>query len=372
MRILHLADLHLGWRPTSLGANNEERGRERDSLLTRAVDYALNKENEIKAVVIAGDLFETHRPSPQVLASTLTQLNRLTQNNLFVVTVPGNHDEVTYQDSVYKQEENRWPGVLAINPNPAEIARLEADGSIIAFYGLAYTAGLTRTAPPLAEFPKGDAHIHVGIFHGSLDWDTGDRSLPLSGAALAQSGYQCLALGHIHQHSVRYLGQTVACYAGAAEAKTFHDPGCGTLTVLDVQDAGTTVETVDVGCRPCLTRTLDLSSLDSPQDVAEQVQALGNPQAMQRIVLTGVANFPVEAQSLQETLAHLFYHLDVDGENVFLDEAVIAQLATEPTIRGYFVRNMQARMTTVKSEEEREVVRRALFRGVAALRGGVA
>ena len=372
MKILHLADLHLGWRPKFLGANNDARGRERDSLLTRAVDFALQKDQGIVAVVIAGDLFETHRPSQQVLEMTLTQLDRLAKNNVFLVTVPGNHDEVTYQDSVYKTEAHRWPGILALNPNPEEIARLEVDGRIIAFYGLAYTAGLTRTSPPLTDFPKGDAHFHVGIFHGSLDWDTGDRSLPLSGATAAQSGYHCLALGHIHQHSVRYLGQTMACYAGAAEAKNFHDPGCGTLTVLNVGETNTTVERVDIGCRPCVTHTLDLSALDGPGDVAAQVETLANLQAMVRIVLTGVANFQVEAQSLQERFAQLFYYLEVDGENVYLDESVIAQLAEEPTIRGYFVRNMQIQMAAAIDDEEREVGRRALLRGVAALRGGEA
>ncbi|EEG78707.1 metallophosphoesterase family protein [Dethiobacter alkaliphilus] len=369
MRILHLADLHLGWRPNFLGSKNEERGRERDNFLTRAVDFALDKKNEISAVLIAGDLFETHRPPAELLEYVLSQLNRLVENNLYLVTVPGNHDEVSYQDSVYKTAQKRWPGVLVLNPNPAEIARLEKDGRQIAFYGLAYSAGLTRTSPPLQEFPKGDAHIHVGIFHGSLNWDAGDRSLPLSGEALSQSGYHCVALGHIHQHSVRYLGQTVACYAGAPEAKHFSDPGCGTLTILNLGES-TSVETVDAQCRPCLTCKVDVSELDSPQEVEKLVESQADSRAMQRIVLTGVANFQIDAQVLQEKFAHLFYHLEINGDNVFLDDAVIERLAAEPTIRGYFVRSMQDRLKQSKEEEEREVVRRALLRGVAALGGG--
>src|SRR5690606_3265380 len=59
IRILHLADLHLGYLPPWKEAA-ESRRRERDMRLSAAVDWALA--HGVDLVLIAGDLFETHRP----------------------------------------------------------------------------------------------------------------------------------------------------------------------------------------------------------------------------------------------------------------------------------------------------------------------
>lgn len=369
MRILHLADLHLGWQPDWLGEKSRERAGERDTLLSRAADFALDKGHDIQVVTIAGDLFETHRPPRALVEHTLRELERMVNGGLFVVTVPGNHDEITYVDSVYRVEQERWPGVLAVNPHPAEIARFEREGKTAAFYGLAYTAGITKTAVPLHEFPKNKADLHIGIFHGSLDWDAGDRSLPISGSAAGNAGYDCFVLGHFHQPSVRYLGRTVACYAGATEAKTFHDPGCAAFTVVTLKEV-VTVEQVPVFCRPCFTKTLDVSLCDRPEDVADAIRMLADSQAMVRVILTGVSQFFIPAADLRERLAHLFYHLDVEGEGLFLHDKIIMSLAKEPTIRGLFVRNLLKRLEAAESAAEQDVVRRALLRGIAALQGG--
>jgi DNA repair exonuclease SbcCD nuclease subunit len=365
-----LADLHLGWQPRHLGENCSARTRERDEFLRRAVDFAINKTNQIDAVVIAGDLFETHRPEQAVLEMTRGQLKRVEQAGVFLVTVPGNHDEITYQDSVYRQDVERWPGVLAQNPNPDVIACLEKNGEKTAFYGLAYTGGVTRTAEPLHVFPKVEAQRHIGIFHGSLDWDAGDRSLPISGEAAAQSGYDCLALGHIHRHSVRSLGTVQAVYAGAAEAKGFNDSGTGHMTVLNMGER-LQVETIDAACRPCQNRVLDISRCDGPEDVSRLLMAMADQQAMVRVVLSGVAGFQPDIKRLQEVHRNLFYHLEMDSDGVFLHRELIDALAVEPTIRGYFIRRMQDCIRDAVDDEEREVHERALMRGVAALGGGV-
>ncbi|MBS4032410.1 MAG: DNA repair exonuclease [Clostridiales bacterium] len=369
MRILHLADLHLGWQPEFLGEKKEERTRERDNFLRRAVDFALDSRNRIHVVLIAGDLFEVHNPSRPLVEMALSQLQRLVKNNIFLLTVPGNHDEITYHDSVYRAEAHRWPGYLATSPMPREIARLELDGKTTSFYGMAYTGGLTKTSPPLETFPKEEADRHVAVLHGSLDWDTGDRSMPISSAAVAGSGYDCLAMGHIHRFSTRFLGKTTACYAGAVEAKTFHDPGTGMFTVLSLGES-VNVERVDAACRLYQTKELDLNLCDTFEDVARTIAQWADPQLILRIVLKGQVNYRVDPAALQEANAHLFYHLQVDSEGVYLDLDSLASLAGEPTIRGYFTKRLLARLEGEEDDTEIDMIKKALTRGIAALRGG--
>ncbi len=80
IRCLHLADLHLGWSPddrTSLLIKSESGRQERDSVFETAVNWAIDPENGIDFVIIAGDLFETHTPDPALVEYVLSLLRRL-------------------------------------------------------------------------------------------------------------------------------------------------------------------------------------------------------------------------------------------------------------------------------------------------------
>ena len=370
MRLLHLADLHLGWEPVFLGELAAQRARERDSLLERAVDFALDKRHEIRAVLIAGDLFETHRPSRAVLEPALRQLRRLVQGGLFLLTVPGNHDEISYHDSVYRVEAARWPGVLVQQPMLGEAARLEYDGQVYAFYSLAYQAGLTKTSPPLGEFCRGQADRHVGVLHGTIDWSTNDRSLPVSGEAVAASGYDCLALGHLHSHSARFLGETLSVYAGACEAKTFSDPGTGCFTVISLDKQAAAVS-YPAGCRPCLTKEVELNFCRNEAELVSVIQHLADHQSMLRVVLKGQTSFRVDIDKMQAQCSPLFYYLQLDSESVYIDFEHLRRMAGELTILGLFVKNLLSRLEEATDEEQREILRRALMRGVGSLAGGI-
>ncbi len=89
--------------------------------------------------------------------------------------------------------------------------------------------------PPIEQFPRVDEDgVHIAVFHGSLDWDAGDRSLPLLSDALATAGYDYIALGHIHKPSEHKVGTGLAVYPGAIEGKSFSDLGVGQFTVVSI------------------------------------------------------------------------------------------------------------------------------------------
>jgi len=53
------------------------RRQERDSVFETAVNWAIDPENGIDFVIIAGDLFETHTPDPALVEYVLSLLRRL-------------------------------------------------------------------------------------------------------------------------------------------------------------------------------------------------------------------------------------------------------------------------------------------------------
>ncbi|TDA69849.1 MAG: DNA repair exonuclease [Clostridia bacterium] len=368
MRFLHLADLHLGWAPRFLGENEAGRRQERDNLLARAVDYAVNPAHGIGLVVIAGDLFESHRPERVLAERVVQELRRLEEAGVQLVTVPGNHDEITYHNSVYRELAGSWPGVLVQNPTPETVAELEIQGETCHIYSLAYTGGITSTAEPLATFPRRETPgWHLGLFHGSLDWQAGDRSLPLSSQGLAQARYHYVALGHVHGHREVQLPAGPAVYAGAVESKGFSDPGVGFFTVVTLAQGGAVMEQVPAGTRPLRVETLDAGLFPTREELERKVAAMADPQAMIRLLLTGVANFPLHPASLAERLRPHFYHLEIDDQTIALTPDLLAGWAGEPTIRGLFVRRLQARLAQANTDRERQVVTRALLNGLASL-----
>ncbi|HAI20311.1 MAG TPA: DNA repair exonuclease [Clostridiales bacterium UBA8153] len=368
MRILHLADLHLGWHPGWLGDRAKARQRERDSLLERAVDYAVASVHGIRLVIIAGDLFETHQPEPGLVGAVLRQLRRLEAAGVQLVTVPGNHDEITYHNSVYRVYGREWPGLLVENPHPEHVRRLDVGGETCHFYSLAYTGGITRAGTPLSSFPRRDEPgWHLASFHGSLDWNAGDRSLPLASSGLSQAQYDYVALGHLHGHRVAELGAGLAVYPGAVEGKGFNDPGVGCFTVADLRPGKVSVAKVPAGARAIITRTVGMTG--GAGELETVISGLADREAMVRVVLTGAGAGEPDLEGLAGRLGPLFYHLELVDQTTVLSEDMLEVYARELTIRGLFVRRLQEKLAAATGDHEAKPVWRALRLGLASLQG---
>lgn len=374
LRILHLADLHLGWAPAFLGERAAEWQRQRDQVLKTAVDFALKPENAIDLVLIAGDLFDTHVPEAGVAEEAMRQLRRLTAAGIKVVTVPGNHDEITYLDSVYRRRAEEWPGVLVQNPNAEKVVSFSIKGEACHVYSLAYTGGVTRTEPGEQNFShSGEAGWHIAAFHGSLDWDAGDRSLPLAGDALARAGYNYVALGHIHRGGEKRLGQTLAVYPGLVAGKGWHDPGCGEVAVAVLDKGGglPRVERHPLECPPCCVfqrLEVDAGRYSAAEELSRAVAEQVLPGGMVSVVLKGVPEFALDAEKLRGDLSESAYYVEVVDETESYPAHLLAAWAKENTLRGYFLRRMQERLAEAgEDEQKRRTAERAIVKGLKAL-----
>ncbi len=367
IRCLHLADLHLGWKSDFLGEKAEQRARERDTLLTRVAAWAIQPEQAIDLVLIVGDLFETHRPSDLLVEAVIRDLAQLIQAGKTVITVPGNHDEITYHDSVYRRYADRWPGILVQAPMPSHVTSLSIRGETLHLYSMAYTGGLTSASGRLSSFPPpvGDG-VHLAAFHGSLDWDTGERGLPLDGRALASAGYDYVALGHFHRSQELSSAGCKAVYAGMVEGKGFADPGCGQLTVAELRPRSAEVRLVPWPTRRYRSQEIDLSTLASHEELEQTIAADADSELLLKVELTGTTSFLVNCALLAARRAPHFYHLEISDDSLHLDERLIESWAGEPTVKGLFVRRLLDRYRECGSDEEREIIQLALRRGIAA------
>ncbi len=93
MRVLHLADTHLGSHLRAWGAPREwHRSQDHLRVMAQALEPALR--GEVDLVVHGGDLFDGRKPARAVVAGALELLSRVAAR-VPVVLLPGNHDPPT-------------------------------------------------------------------------------------------------------------------------------------------------------------------------------------------------------------------------------------------------------------------------------------
>ena len=96
MKILHIADTHLGYsayrKETEEGINQ----REVDvyDAFKQFVDYAVKSKPDL--IIHAGDLFDSVRPNNRAITFAIQQILRLSKQGIPSVLIAGNHEPVSY------------------------------------------------------------------------------------------------------------------------------------------------------------------------------------------------------------------------------------------------------------------------------------
>lgn len=202
MKIVHLADLHLGFRSYYKIDSNGINLRESDVMQT--FREALKKVSEIQPdlVVLAGDIFHRPRPSNLTIFQTIHLLNLFRKKctaPIFIIS--GNHECVkTFEaGNVLNIIEATVPGVLVIDGEIKEQTVTDLD---LLFVGVPYNA-----LPQLKDRDiKPDRQFKYNILsiHGSYDSDKcpelsryGKEEL-LDEEKINQAEWDYIALGHYH------------------------------------------------------------------------------------------------------------------------------------------------------------------------------
>lgn len=201
LKIAHTSDVHL---------SDDADGDRARRAFSRVID--LVDEAGADLFLIAGDLFDHNRVTPAVLGFACRELARV---RCPTVMIAGNHD-CWVEDAALRRLDIRDAG-----PHVALLT--DTDGTRLDFPHLDTTVWgrcLVDHHPgyrPLAGAPMRNGRSwHIGMAHGLyMDDPNGDRSSPITPEEVASSGFDYLALGHVHAHRQYRHGRTVACYPGS-------------------------------------------------------------------------------------------------------------------------------------------------------------
>ena len=252
LRVLHTADVHLdsdGYGSPAQQAAHAERGR---AVFRGIVDRALTDRADL--LLIAGDLFDHNRVSDETVAFVRAELDRLRQP---VVILPGNHDAL-YTNAIYDRHDfgsgaSHVHVIRRLNGETLDFPELDA-----VVWGRAMEEH-TPQFQPLAFIPGRDGRRwHLAMAHGFYyaDRQRPDRSSPIFGDEVRDTGWDYVALGHQHVRTDVSQGRVAAHYAGTPVG----DSGDGTVLRIDFSaEHGIRVEPRPLGDqgRSCETRMVD-------------------------------------------------------------------------------------------------------------------
>lgn len=269
-KILHTSDWHIG--ATLYG---RDRGADHRLMLRQIADIVAEEQPD--AVLVSGDIFDTGTPSAascRLLDEGLMTIVRAGKPGMAVVLTSGNHDSPTRHtahSAVYSTVGVHTVGSAAITAE-ADIDAL-ADDMIIPVGGRGYVVAVPYVNP--RNMPDGlfgrlldrvarvnDAGLPVVMMahltvadsrytghDNSTDGIVG--GLESVDIATLGSGYDYLALGHIHCPQQRHVGTAVARYCGTPLAVSFDEAYPHSVTVVEMSTHG----------EPCRVRTIELPPL---------------------------------------------------------------------------------------------------------------
>lgn len=363
IKLLHTADLHLGARFPSLG----EREGARQAAFFKTFEHLLTLAIKCEAdlLVIAGDLFDRPRPDAATVGQVQAGLRRLVERGIVPVLLPGTHDSVIPGDSVYRR--NEFPGtVLLDRPTVEEPARVAIRGEDVFLYGFAYRSFLSDQGLDSMARRPGDG-IHIGLLHGSRqgspEWDYRRKDLPFTLADLKRWGLDYVALGHYHQFEILQEDNRIyACYPGSPEGKRFGENGPRYCAIVSIGDGGVSLERQVVNRQALEEQTLDLGGCESEEAAVAAIGAMGGPELLLRLSLTGIVEAPLDLAALHVRCSDRFFHLELLDRTRLFDSDFAGRIAQEETVRGVFVRKV--RQLLAETPEERRAVVEEAFREV--------
>lgn len=209
MKFIHIADVHLGAAPDRGFPWSDERANEIWESFRRLITGIRQEKPEL--LLIAGDLF--HR---QPLKREIREVNYLfsTIPETTVVMIAGNHDYIG-PDSWYQ----RYPwekNVIGFWKEDLEKAYIPAADTWV--YGFSYHSREIREARYHMVTPCEKGGYHILLAHGG-----DDCHIPIQKEIMTASGFDYVALGHIHRPQM--LVKDKMGYSGALEPLDRNDIG---------------------------------------------------------------------------------------------------------------------------------------------------
>ena len=244
MKFIHFADAHLDspFRGLSFLPSKEfnQIYQAADQSLTRIVDLALAE--KVDLVLIAGDTFDSAKPSPRSQLFFAQQIKRLTDAQIQVVMIFGNHDHMRREDLLVNQ--SPYFKLLGANEAVEKATFKTKDNFNYDVVGFSYLNNHI-TEDKIPDFPGKEHNYTFGLMHAQEKEADSRKNVyaPFMVSEVQALNYDYFALGHIHAR--RNLSEKPwIVYSGNIQGRHINEMGAKGcyLGVIDENTKKTSIE----------------------------------------------------------------------------------------------------------------------------------
>ncbi|MBE5754422.1 MAG: DNA repair exonuclease [Clostridiales bacterium] len=330
MKFIHCADLHLDSKMDKLSLDKAKvRRAEMVRTFENLCDYATA--NNVRAVIIAGDMFDTAKVTVKTRNAVLYAIENNPQVDFLYLA--GNHDEDNFISS------------LEIIPENLKVFGEEWT----AFkYGNVCIAGVKFTpynVNAIYDTINFDPYsVNIAVMHGQIAGYKGEEKAEIiSLPRLKNKNVDYLALGHIHEHVEGQLDlRGKYAYSGCLEGRGFDETGDKGFILIDVIEDRLSSQFVKFALRQISVFEYSvegkLDYLTVRAEIINTLNASFEVSSLIKVVLKGErkADFGIDVDDLTYRLNQIFFYAKVvDKTTIVIKET---DYALDKSMRGEFVR----------------------------------
>lgn len=351
MKIIHCADIHLGSKITAYLPKNKSDQRKAEVLnsFVSMCDYAA--ENDIRVVIIAGDLFDSNHCAEKTKKIVLSKIAECEKVDFLYLC--GNHDAGKTLASEelpvnLKLFDESWKCFTYDNVDIH--GAVMTDDNCKGIYG-----GLVTDADK----------FNIAVMHGARSQSSGEDLINLN--ELADKNVDYLALGHYHSYECGTLGKRgVWCYSGCLEGRGFDECGDKGFVLLEIENGKLEKNFIKTSKRDIVSVKCDITDVADTGEminrINESVKGL-HESSMVRLELVG--DIPEDASKdiefFNETLNSKFYFAKtVDSTRVKIRPE---DYVNDISLKGEFIRR------ALSADMDEDMRNRVIECGLAVLKG---
>ena len=345
MKFIHCSDIHLDSKMERNLTAAQARERNAEVCATFARMAAFAAQQDVTAVLMAGDLFDTQRATAQTVGFVLDTIRNVP--NVDFLYLRGNHDVSAFAG---------W--------DLPENFKTFGDGWTYHRYGEVVIAGMEQE-PAYDALNLPEDTVNIVTLHGQISTQPGEEliALPL----LKRKNIDYLALGHIHSYQTGKLDDRGTwCYCGCLEGRGFDELGAKGFVLVNVENKSVSHEFVPFARRTLEEVSVDITDLVTvSQILAAAEEACEGIPAENLVKLTLTGTYALETQKdlqfLKKMLEGRFWFLKIKDESRLKIEK--ESYEHDLSLKGEFIRLV---MASNRPEEEKE---RMILCGIRALSG---
>ncbi len=332
MKFVHIADMHFDAPFTSLNSRenlSDKRRLEQRNILKKVIEYI--KENDIKYLFIAGDLYEHEYVRKSTIEYIINLFKEIPDTKIFIT--PGNHDPYI-KNSYYKTYD--WGKNVKIF-DTYWIEKYEDDNFNI--YGMAFTEFYMNRSP-LEHVELDDKEkVNILITHCDLNGSKDSNGMsynPILESKLNEIGFDYVAMGHIHKNNIENKNRIY--YPGSPISLGFDELGEHGMIVGDITKDTFSMEFVKLDDRQFEEIELKVDDLYSKEDLIEKILSLDfDDKKLYKINLIGKRNFEINTREILRILS-VENVLKIKNSTTLSYD--IEELSKQQNLKGMFIREV--------------------------------